>query len=169
MIRSMTGFGGAEGRVGSSRVSVELRTVNHRFFTPTLKLPGSYARWEAELRERLRQRIARGHVTLFVRADRDETRGGLAIDETRVAAYVAQLRDLQTRHGIGGEVDLATILRLPDVLNGPVAEDEPSDASELVALVDAAAAALDRMRQDEGTRLVAVLQERLSVIEGALG
>ena len=169
MIRSMTGFGGAEGRVGSSRVSVELRTVNHRFFTPSLKLPGSYARWEAELRERLRQRIARGHVTLFVRAERDETRGGLAIDETRVAAYVAQLRDLQARHGIGGEVDHATILRLPDVLSGPITDDEPTDASELVALVDAAAAALDRMRQDEGARLVAVLQERLSIIEGALG
>ena len=168
MIRSMTGFGGAEGRVGSSRVSVELRTVNHRFFTPSLKLPGSYARWEAELRERLRQRIARGHVTLFVRAERDETRGGLAIDEGRVAAYVAQLRDLQARHGLGGDIDLATLLRLPDVLGAPAQDEEPTDARELVALVDSAASALDRMRQDEGARLVAVLRERLGVIEGAL-
>jgi uncharacterized protein (TIGR00255 family) len=168
MIRSMTGFGGAEGRVGSSRVSVELRTVNHRFFTPSLKLPGSYARWEAELRERLRQRIARGHVTLFVRAERDDARGGLAIDEQRVAAYVAQLRDLQARHGLGGDIDLATLLRLPDVLGTGAVEDEPTDASELVALVDAAAGALDRMRQDEGARLVAVLRERLAVIEAAL-
>ena len=168
MIRSMTGFGGAEGRVGSSRVSVELRTVNHRFFTPSLKLPGSYARWEAELRERLRQRIARGHVTLFVRAERDDARAGLAIDEQRVAAYVAQLRDLQARHGIGGDIDLATLLRLPDVIGSGTVEDEPTDASELVALVDAAAGALDRMRQDEGARLVAVLRERLAVVEGAL-
>jgi uncharacterized protein YicC (UPF0701 family) len=43
MIRSMTGFGAAEGRVGDLRVSVELRTVNHRFFTPTIKLPARSA------------------------------------------------------------------------------------------------------------------------------
>src|ERR1035437_5854259 len=63
MIRSMTGFGSAEGDVGGSRVNVEVRTVNHRFFNPSVKLPSAFARWEAEVRESLRKQIARGHVT----------------------------------------------------------------------------------------------------------
>ena len=76
MIRSMTGYGAAEGRVGALRVSVELRTVNHRFFNPSIKLPSALGRWEGDVREALRQRVARGHVTVFARADRDELRGG---------------------------------------------------------------------------------------------
>ena len=47
MIRSMTGFGSADGPLGSGRVSVELRTVNHRFFNPSLKLPASLSQWES--------------------------------------------------------------------------------------------------------------------------
>ena len=54
MIRSMTGFGAAEGPVGSTRVSVELRSVNHRFFNPSLKLPTALSQWEGEVREALR-------------------------------------------------------------------------------------------------------------------
>jgi len=50
MIRSMTGFGAAEGRVGALRVSVEVRTVNHRFFNPSIKLPSALGRWENEVR-----------------------------------------------------------------------------------------------------------------------
>ena len=67
MIRSMTGFGAAEGPVGGSRVSVELRSVNHRFFNPSIKLSTALSQWEGEVREALRQRIARGHVTVMAR------------------------------------------------------------------------------------------------------
>ena len=57
MIRSMTGFGAADGIVGGGRVSVELRSVNHRFFSPAIKLPGTLARWEGDVREALRRGI----------------------------------------------------------------------------------------------------------------
>ena len=48
MIRSMTGFGAADGEVGGGRVSVEVRSVNHRFFSPSIKLPGALARLEGD-------------------------------------------------------------------------------------------------------------------------
>ena len=121
MISSMTGFGAADGTVGDTRASVEIRTVNHRFFSPNIKLPASFARWEGEIRELLRQRIARGHVTLSVRVDGPAATGAV-IDEARLAHYAAMLKDLQKKHGLGGEVDLATILRLPDVI--AVASDD---------------------------------------------
>ncbi|MFL5639202.1 MAG: YicC/YloC family endoribonuclease, partial [Gemmatimonadaceae bacterium] len=121
----MTGFGAADGTIGDARASVEIRTVNHRFFSPNIKLPGAFARWEGELRELLRQRIARGHVTLTVRIDRDAAAGPV-IDEARLAAYAASLKDLQKKHALGGEVDLATILRLPDVVAAPTDEIDPA-------------------------------------------
>src|SRR5688500_13351554 len=114
MIRSMTGFGAAEGRVGDFRVSVEIRSVNHRFFNPSIKLPAAFSRWEADVREALRQRIARGHVSLSARIGRDAEAKAL-VDEVRFAGYVDQLRVLQQRYELGGEVDVATILRMPDI------------------------------------------------------
>ena len=168
MIRSMTGFGTAEGQVGNARVTVEVRSVNHRFFTPTIKLPSAFQRWEGEVREALRQKVARGHVTLFARAERDSAQGA-SIDEARFADHVAQLRELQSRFGLGGEVDLATVLRMPDVFAGTEAAEESGTAAELIAIVDKAVAALAVMRRDEGVRLAAFLRDRVSVIEKALG
>src|SRR5512138_3519329 len=102
MIRSMTGFGAAEGLVGGSRVSVELRTVNHRFFSSNIKLPSELTRWEPEVREALRRKIARGHVTLSARTERVASRS--SIDEQRFASYVAMLRELRDRHGLDGPI-----------------------------------------------------------------
>lgn len=163
----MTGFGAAEGRVGSSRVTVELRSVNHRFFNPTIKLPSAFARWEGEVREALRKQVARGHVTLFARAERDETRGS-SIDEVKFAQHVAQLRELQQRFSLGGELDIATVLRMPEVFAAGEREEDAGSAGELVAIVDEAARALSAMREQEGARLAAFLDERIAVIERAV-
>src|SRR6476646_6809868 len=103
MIRSMTGFGSAEGPVGASRVTVEVRTVNHRFFNPSIKLPSALSRWESDVREALRQRIARGHVTLTARIERPEA-AGAAIDETKFAGYVTQLRSLRDKYQLAGDI-----------------------------------------------------------------
>jgi uncharacterized protein (TIGR00255 family) len=163
----MTGFGAAEGLVGNARVTVEVRSVNHRFFNPTIKLPSAYQRWEGEVREALRQKVARGHVTLFARAERDAIDGS-AIDEVKFASHVAQLRELQARFGLGGELDLATVLRMPDVFAGADASEETGTAAELVAIVEKAVAALSVMRCEEGNRLAAFLRERIETIEAAL-
>jgi uncharacterized protein (TIGR00255 family) len=166
MIRSMTGFGSAEGLVGASRVSVEVRTVNHRFFSPSIKLPSALASWEADVRDALRQRIARGHVTLSARTERDAT-VGVALDEERFGAYVEQLRLLQQRHKLNGELDIATVLRMPELFGGPARAADGS-AAELVAIVFDALTALTDMRHEEGRRLAAFVLERIDVIEQAL-
>src|ERR1700716_4633642 len=133
MISSMTGFGAADGTIGDAQASVEIRTVNHRFFSPNLKLPAAFGRWEGEIREMLRQKIARGHVTLTVRIDRDSS--APVIDETRLAHYLTALKALQKKHKLAGELDLATLLRLPNVIAAPSDEIEPRDGEALVAIV----------------------------------
>jgi uncharacterized protein (TIGR00255 family) len=165
----MTGFGSADGAVGGGRVSVEVRSVNHRFFSPSIKLPGVLARWETDVREGLRRKVSRGHVTLAARFEREGEDDASPIDETRFAAYVAQLRGLQERHGLDRTLDVGTVLRMHDVFSGSTREELPAEAGpELVAVVDRAVDALHSMRSDEGHRLAAYLEERLRVIEGAL-
>jgi uncharacterized protein (TIGR00255 family) len=167
MIRSMTGFGAADGPFGGWQLVAEVRTVNHRFFSPALKLPAECARWEAEVREALRSRVSRGHVTLSVRLVRPDE-GPVAIDPVRFAAAVAQLRALQQAHALEGGVDLATVLRMPEVIQSG-REESGGTVGDLLAVVEQATAGLARSRAEEGARLAAVLAQRLAVLEEALG
>ncbi|MDA1080521.1 MAG: YicC family protein [Gemmatimonadetes bacterium] len=164
----MTGFGAADGLVGSARVSVELRSVNHRFFNPSIKLPSQLARWEAEVREAVRQRVSRGHVTV---SGRIEQAGGARslIDEAAFAERAAVLSELQKRHSLGGAVDVATVLRMPDVIRTASPEDEQQgSADELVAIVAAATTALLAAREAEGEKLAGIVRDRLALLEATL-
>ncbi|MEK7401246.1 MAG: YicC/YloC family endoribonuclease [Gemmatimonadota bacterium] len=163
----MTGFGAAEGMVGGLKVSVELRSVNHRFFNPSIKLPGALAKWESEVREVLRKSISRGHVTLTAWVDRTVSPEGV-INEERFAATVKRLRELKERYVLEGPIDLATVLRLPDVV-GSAAQDDASDVSQVVAIVSNAAAALAASRDAEGRRLGSFVSERIGLVERAVG
>ncbi|MBP6774152.1 MAG: YicC family protein [Gemmatimonadaceae bacterium] len=163
----MTGFGQADGTVGTSRVSVEVRTVNHRFFSPSIKLPGAFARWEADVREAMRLRVSRGHVTLTARAERAQA-AAAGIDEARVAEVVARLRAVHERFGLDGGVDLATVLRMPDVIASPREEDESGTVTELVAIAERALEGLGRARAEEGERLAVVLRQRLELLSASL-
>jgi len=163
----MTGFGAADGTVGDAPASVEIRTVNHRFFSPNLKLPSAFARWEGEIRELLRQKIARGHVTLTARVDR-QTASGSVIDQVRLAQYASELKELQKKHSLGGEVDLATLLRLPDVVSTPSEEMDSAAGEALAAIVAKAADNLIVMRRSEGALLAAFLLERIAAVESRL-
>jgi len=167
MISSMTGFGAADGTVSGARASVEIRTVNHRFFSPNLKLPAALARWEGEIRELLRQKISRGHVTLTARLDHAAV-GGPRIDETKIAQYANTLRELQKKHALGGEVDLGTILRLPDVVTAPSEELDAAAGEAFSAIVSKAADNLVAMRRAEGALLTAFLLERIAAVESRL-
>jgi len=170
MIKSMTGFGSAEGEVGGARISVEIRSVNHRFFNPSIKLPSELGKWEGDVREALRKGVARGHVTLFARIERREVEGA-RIDEAQFEAYVAQIRRLQERLSLGDAVDVGAVLRLPNVISSQdeaPTEEATGTAAELMVIVERGVAALDLMRSAEGARLAQYLAERLSVIEQAV-
>ncbi|MBA3671767.1 MAG: YicC family protein [Gemmatimonadaceae bacterium] len=165
----MTGFGSADGEVGGGRVSVEVRSVNHRYFSPSIKLPNVLGRWEGEVRDAIRRGVARGHVTLTARFEREESGEPLPIDEARFAGYVTQLRALQQRYALSGDLDVGTVLRLPDVFATAPREELPVEAgAQLVDIVERAVDALLAMRYAEGARLAEYLVERLGVVQESL-
>lgn len=169
-IQSMTGYGNVDGIVGSHRLSVEVRSVNHRFFTPSIKLPQALTRMETDVRDLLRRHVTRGHVTLAVRIERDATEGP-RINVPRLLAYAAQLRAIPTDAGLDTTVDLASLLRLPDVVTNAYEEDDSiatMPPADILALVATALEAFVGMREAEGARLAAYLLERLLIIEEAL-
>lgn len=166
MINSMTGFGAAEGSSGTTRVTAEVRSVNHRFFNPTIKVPSSLSAMEGELREILRSRVGRGHVSLTVRL---ETEAALTagINEERFGQALATLRELQAKHGITCSPDLATVLRVPGVV-GMLADSAEIIPGEITQVVSRAVDSLEEMRRTEGSKLTAFLREHIEVVGAAL-
>lgn len=173
MIRSMTGYGEAERSTPAGTLQVEVRTVNHRHFNANLRLPQALSKWEGEMREWLRAKLSRGHVNCAVRLEPlagDAGARGLKLDEDRVAAYLALFHQLGERFGVHGQPDLAMLTRFSDV----IVRDDSGDtalvipAEDLKAAVEEAARQNIAMREEEGKRLQADLEERLASIERAL-
>src|SRR5438045_8463832 len=115
----MTGFGSAEDRVssGGGRLRVDIRTVNHRYFNPQLKLPADMAGVEIEMRERLRQLLERGHVAVTARwVETPGPEREVTIDLSRAKQVLAAAQQLKKKLKLKDSVDLAFVARQPDVL-----------------------------------------------------
>ncbi len=163
----MTGFGAAEGSALGGRLRIEIRTVNHRYYNPQLKLPFELAAVEAQLRDRLRQLLDRGHVTVTARwLESPAAEGTVAVDLARARQVVAALKQLKKQLRLKGEPDLAFVARQPDVL---MVQGNGAGAvawSELEPIVERAAREVLVMREREGRALAAELAGRLEAIAG---
>ncbi len=163
----MTGFGAAEGSALGGRLRIEIRTVNHRYYNPQLKLPFELAAVEAQLRDRLRQLLDRGHVAVTARwLESPAAEGTVAVDLARARQVVAALKQLKKQLRLKGEPDLAFVARQPDVL---MVQGNGAGAvawSELEPIVERAAREVLVMREREGRALTAELAGRLEAIAG---
>jgi len=172
MIRSMTGYGAAERETGAGWLRAEIKTVNHDTFRASLRLPSAFEAYEVQIREWLRAHLPRGHVSYALRLDSVDGVPGegppLTIDEARAQQYLRVLRALKERFGLPGEIDLGMLIRYGDVIvrGGETQVEVPME--ELRAVTEAAARAVVAMREEEGQRLAADLEERLRGIETAL-
>ena len=166
----MTGYGAADGAVQGGRLRIEIRTVNHRFFNPQLKLPSDLTGVEADLRERLRQLLDRGHVTVSARwvevADGERP---ITVDVTQAKRVVAAIRTLKKQLKLKGDVDLAFVARQPDVLVFKNDDPTPVTWDEVRPLVERAAAEVEAMRSREGHALAEELLGRLEALEVSAG
>jgi uncharacterized protein (TIGR00255 family) len=168
----MTGFGAAEGAVGGGQVRIEIRTVNHRHFNPSLKLPTEFAALEAELRERLRREFDRGHVAVSVRWDEvpEQRVASLQVNVERAQAAMAAIRELQAQLKLPGEIDLAMLLRQPEVISAVRTDELPSiPFADIEPVLLAAVTECKAMRRREGAALAVELLHRLALLETAAG
>ncbi|MFO0838639.1 MAG: YicC/YloC family endoribonuclease [Phycisphaerae bacterium] len=169
MIVSMTGFGEAQREQNGHVYHVEMRSVNNRYFKPTIKLPDDFAFLEAEVEQALRRRITRGSVTfrLYVR-DLSE-QAAQDINDAALLHYLERLRSVA-----GGDasftIDLATLATLPGVCQPHELSEQQRDESQkaVAELTEQALAGLTQMRATEGRALAADLKSHCDLIRGEL-
>jgi uncharacterized protein (TIGR00255 family) len=167
VIRSMTGFGTATVEVPGGRMSVEVRSVNHRFSEVQIRLPRDLAALEDRARALVQERVRRGRVEVIVTRDEGTRRARtVRVDAELAAAYARALRELGQAIDAPGEVSLEHISALPDVLR---VEDERTDPDAawpaLEGAIRRAADGLVAMREAEGGRLAEDLLRRAATLD----
>src|SRR5688572_3865529 len=161
-MNSMTGHGRGTAEGDGHRVTVELRSVNHRFLEIKLRSGALDARVEEAVNAAIRKRVERGAFTVTVR---DETgRPGLRVDLGAARATHAALEELRLALGYAEPTPLAVLLAQPGVVTA-----DPGDAEAtipaLTAALEAALVALVAMRKREGEALAADVLSRVSRLE----
>ena len=166
---SMTGYGRAAKEIDGRQMTVEVKSVNHRFLDLSFRMPRNLMFLEDGARRIIGQRLSRGHVDVFVtyRNLRTDSRKVLA-DEALFNAYAEALQQLSAVSGGGLRDDrtLMTIARMPDVLTVTEAEeDQEAVAALMEAALNEALDGLIAMRRREGEAMKADLSGRVDAIK----
>ena len=167
MIRSMTGYGRGQQLLHGRSITVEIRSVNHRYFEFSCRTPRGCAFLEDRLKRTLQQAISRGKVEVSLTLQTVESHGGaVAVDHALAGQYLTALRALAAEYNLTDDLTLSTVARLPDlftVCRGE--EDEEELAADVLSVLQEALDRFVAMREAEGERLRADVLSRLFTLE----
>ena len=168
MIRSMTGYGRAQIVRGDHKFTVEIKSVNNRFFDANIRIPRQLGAYEAAVRGVLKEKIERGKVDVFI-AYQDLSDKAVQVHYSPEAAdqYVRVLRELASRYDLDARIPVTAIAGYPDVL---VTQEEEAEHPELedilLETVREALVPFTAAREREGSFLCADIEAKLTELEG---
>lgn len=174
MIRSMTGYGNAQGVKNGLNITVEIKSVNHRYFEFSSRVPRTYGFLDEKLKGFLQEKISRGKVECYVQIEAAEEADVVVdINHALLSGYIDAFKELSERYGIENDATVTSVSRLNDIftIRKGVA-DEDAISAAVLAVADEAVGKFLSMRQIEGERLkkdiiarVATIEERVAFIE----
>ncbi len=162
----MTGYGRSQKILNGRDISVEIRSVNHRYYEYTSRIPRTYSYIDEKLKAVLKTSVARGKVEVSVTINNIEGKDSqIAINKGVAEGYVTALRSISEELALSDDLTLSNLIRIPDVFN---IQKTPDDEEQICADVsEVTAEALERfvaMRETEGTRLKNDILEKADFI-----
>ena len=166
MIKSMTGFGRCRTVLHGREISVEIKSVNHRFFEFSCRTPKGYGFLDDKLKALVNSRVYRGKIDMFVTVGAaEDTPAEVKINHSLVSGYINAMKEISETYGIENDVTVTAISRFPDVYTVSKA---PENEEEITAdVLEAANTAIDgfiAMREAEGEKMKADILGRAEVI-----
>jgi uncharacterized protein (TIGR00255 family) len=166
MLKSMTGFGKAEGNTSLGKVVVESRSVNHRYCDINIKLPKRLSLFENRIKEFIRSQVSRGRIDITLRQDNlGEERVQLSVDFDLAQQYYRILQDLKEKLQLKDEVTLNLLAGAKDLIT---VKEESGDIEpywqEVLLILKQSFKYMDDMKRLEGESLTKDLQQRLKHI-----
>ncbi len=170
MPKSMTGFGRATGSYSSHEITVELRSVNHRFFEFNCRIPRQYAFLEEKLKSLFAAKINRGKVECYVSINvTDGCDASVEVNTSLAKAYIDALKKANDSLGLNDDLTLSQLFRISDVFNVTKVESDEDELWKMVS--ETANQALESfltMRKVEGDRLRDDILTKLVTIENTV-
>lgn len=168
MIRSMTGFGTATANYLNKTITVEVKSVNSKFFDLMLRLPSLYREKEYELRSDLSRAIERGKVDFCISVDSPEATKKTSINTTLFKAYYDDLKGIQNQYQTGDSDLMRIVLGLPDVMSNEKQAIEEEEWIQIKAILEKSLDAFHSFRLAEGASMQKDLEARIQSITDKL-
>jgi uncharacterized protein (TIGR00255 family) len=164
MIRSMTGYGKAEGVIGNRKYSAEVRSLNSKQFDLNMRMPSVFREKEMGLRKLLRENVIRGKCDFFLSYEQDPAEAKHEINTKLVQTYISQLEALAESSGLKGENLLGMAIRMPDALQSPQEQLDDEVWSGVEKLIINALDAFNTFRETEGAATLEDFNNRIKII-----
>ncbi len=168
MIKSMTAFGRAKGTHDGKDITVELKSVNNRFFDCSVKLPRAFSFLEEKIKPHLQSRsVSRGKVDVFIGIEVIDTPDiSFAIDEGYASAYISALRELGDKFGLRDDVSIMSVARNNDIfVIQRSEEDTEKDWQAVRTVLDEAIDKFITAREREGQNICRDLSAKTEAIQ----
>lgn len=169
-MHSMTGYGKGVFKRDGKTITIEIKTVNHRFLDCNIKLPRNFLFVEDRVKKAVSSAISRGHVDLYLTYEQSSTdEGAYTVDLELANNYLTAVRQLENGTGLANDVTLSTLLRVGDIVTRQQSvEDEDLLAEMTLEAASEALVNLKVMREKEGQSQKADIASKLGTIEACL-
>ena len=166
MIRSMTGFGRAQETVGGITVTVEVKSVNHRYFDFSCRVPRNYGFLEEKLKSFVQSRVTRGKIECYVQIEAQEAEECIVkVNHSLAKGYIDALNEIGTEYSLENDVTVSSVARNHDIFS--VHKSEADEELIWQAVSTVASKAIDsfvNMREKEGQKLKDDILSRCDII-----
>lgn len=166
MIKSMTGFGRCETVLNGREITVEIRSVNHRYFEFSCRTPRGYGFLDDKLKSYINSQVSRGKIDVFVSVSAsEETPAEVTVNHQLVAGYIKAMQEISDTYNIPNDVSVVALSRFSDIYTVHKAEeDEEQIIADVLSAVDIALESFVKMREAEGERMKADILSRANTI-----
>ncbi len=165
-VKSMTGYGRAAGVVGGKEISVDIKSVNHRYFDFSCKLGKDYMFLEDKLKSKVNAYVSRGKIDLYLFVDSGKNEAyEVELNENLAEGYINAFKLLNKKFKVKNDISSSMLVKLPDVVKLKKKELDEKEVEKVVLdLVDNALESYNYMRECEGLKLKEYIDENLNTI-----
>lgn len=171
MIKSMTGFGRCEAEINGREITVEVKSVNHRYFEFSCRTPRGYGFLDDKLKSYVNSRVSRGKIDMFVTIGaNDEAPSEVTVNHQLVSGYINAMKEISDTYGVENDVTVVSLSRFPDVFTvHKPAEDEEQITNDVLSVAKTALDSFIAMRETEGEKMKADILSRANTILSIVG
>lgn len=171
MIKSMTGFGRCEAEINGREITVEVKSVNHRYFEFSCRTPRGYGFLDDKLKSYVNSRVSRGKIDMFVTIGaNDEAPSEVTVNHQLVSGYINAMKEISDTYGVENDVTVVSLSRFPDVFTvHKPAEDEEQITNDVLSVAKTALDSFIAMREAEGEKMKTDILNRANTILSIVG